>query len=183
MQEDLRTPPGALGCLGRQSREEPTGVGSSSPCPRGRSSPHAKLGKLYLHLPNSKRSCLGHSLGSSSCPRLPFVASRHPGNVLPVTKIAFLGPGSCGAGRSTVPISPETLCQPVLCDWAWTLEPHVLQSPLCALSGDGKYIFRATATWATPEHCREFSAFCQEFSPALFINKTVDLNHPSRYFI
>ena len=57
MQEGLRTPPGALGCLGGQSREEPTGVGSSSPCPRGRS-PHAKLDKLYFHLSNSERSCL-----------------------------------------------------------------------------------------------------------------------------
>ena len=100
MQEDLRTPPGALGCLGGQSREEPTGVGSSSACPRGRSSPHAKLGKIYLHLPNSKRSCLGHSPGSSFCPRSPFVASHHSGNILPITEIAFLGPGSCGAGQS-----------------------------------------------------------------------------------
>ena len=115
MQEDLRTPPGALGCLGGQSREEPTGVGSSSACPRGRSSPHAKLGKVYLHLPNSKRSCLGHSPGSSFCPRSPFVASHHSGNILPITEIAFLGPGSCGAGQSTVPITPGTLCQPVLC--------------------------------------------------------------------
>ena len=179
MQEGLRTPPGALGCLGGQSREEPTGVRSSSPCPHGRSSPHAKLDKLYFHLPNSERSCL------ATRPALPVHAFPLWHLTIQGTSLLLPRPPSWALGpveqdRAPSPSLQDPVCRPVSCTWAWTLGPRVLPSPPCALSGAVKYVLRATAAWAVPEHC---VSFCRELSPVLFINKVVDLNHPSRYFI